>query len=284
MSDSNNKLQIIRGHEDQVLTIGVSQGLLVSGGRDKKIRIWELESGNLKRTLTGHTDSVECLYVGNGKIVSSGKDGTVKIWSLESGNLLESMDVHDSLQVHSLVYFNNLVICGLREGSIEVLDIDAGKSVRILSGHKMPVYSLTLTPKYLISGSAWDGQICVWDRESWDVVHKLMQKDTIYALTCNDHVLASAGKDDTLRIYDLAGFREKQVIEPRRGSIYSVAVSDDLIAGGTDDGTIALWNIGTGEECGSVRMDEGDAALALCFSDRKLVCGLGGGDIAIWRF
>ncbi len=57
---------------------------IVSGSRDKTIKIWEFLSGQLIRTLTGHEHWVLSVAISpNGKYIASGSlDQTIKIWDL----------------------------------------------------------------------------------------------------------------------------------------------------------------------------------------------------------
>src|SRR5206468_10410877 len=71
--------------------VGVRQGrrVIISGGFDQTVRVWDLESGELALgPLTGHDDTVRAVAFGErfGQpvIVSGGYDGTVRVWDLES--------------------------------------------------------------------------------------------------------------------------------------------------------------------------------------------------------
>ena len=54
----------------------------VSGSFDNTIKIWNLQTGELKNTLTGHTDLVYAVAISpDGQtLVSGSKDNTIKMW------------------------------------------------------------------------------------------------------------------------------------------------------------------------------------------------------------
>ncbi|HEY9597854.1 MAG TPA: WD40 repeat domain-containing protein, partial [Cyanophyceae cyanobacterium] len=68
------------------LAINPQGTLLVSGGSDNKIRIWDLSTGKLIRTLYGHSDWVKAVTISpDGQTLVSGggdADETVMIWRL----------------------------------------------------------------------------------------------------------------------------------------------------------------------------------------------------------
>jgi WD40 repeat protein len=66
-----------------------------SGGMDKLIRIWETETGALKRTILGAAwDGIASLtFSADGKLIAAGgagreDGGMIRVWDVESGNLL----------------------------------------------------------------------------------------------------------------------------------------------------------------------------------------------------
>jgi WD40 repeat protein len=67
-----------------------SKRLIVSGGADKKICVWDIATGqSLGQPIVGHNGSVNAVAVqalnGRPLIVSGGDDGTVRVWDLENG-------------------------------------------------------------------------------------------------------------------------------------------------------------------------------------------------------
>ncbi|KAI0796167.1 WD-repeat protein [Abortiporus biennis] len=54
--------------------------MLVSASKDSTLKIWDLKTYKLKTDLPGHTDEVYCVDFVADKVVSGGRDRTVKIW------------------------------------------------------------------------------------------------------------------------------------------------------------------------------------------------------------
>ena len=76
--------------------------MIVSGGYDGTVRVWDLESGvAVSEPLRGHDRWVLALALGEradrAVIVSGGGGGTVQVWDLESGGAVgEPLSGHDS--------------------------------------------------------------------------------------------------------------------------------------------------------------------------------------------
>lgn len=53
--------RVLRGHRGSVLSLCSLGGLLLSGGRDNIIRVWDIDALVCRRTLAGHRDDVMCI-------------------------------------------------------------------------------------------------------------------------------------------------------------------------------------------------------------------------------
>jgi WD40 repeat protein len=61
--------------------------MLASGGGDKTIKLWNVNTGELMKTFCGHRGQVYCVaFSPAGKTLASGSfDDGVKLWSIDAG-------------------------------------------------------------------------------------------------------------------------------------------------------------------------------------------------------
>ena len=66
--------------------------LVVSGGADNLIKLWDVATGRLIRTLAGHGDWINSVSISPDRtqLVSAGRDGTMKLWDIVSGAMIRT--------------------------------------------------------------------------------------------------------------------------------------------------------------------------------------------------
>jgi hypothetical protein len=76
-------VHVMKGHQGTVCGVALTadRRMMVSGSKDKSIRIWDAERGECTRILRGHTDSVREIVCGsNGRIYSASDDKSIRVW------------------------------------------------------------------------------------------------------------------------------------------------------------------------------------------------------------
>ena len=95
-------MHTLEGHP-KASTIAVSHDgkTLVSGGSDKAIKVWDVQTGQLKRTLQSDSGTIAALAIApdNKTIVSGSGDRMVRIWDLTSSRRPQMLQGHSSQSV-----------------------------------------------------------------------------------------------------------------------------------------------------------------------------------------
>ncbi len=89
-------MKVLTGHTAAVAAVAYSSdgSVLASGGGDNSVRLWDPETGDLKRTLKGHPNGVHSLAFSlDGKtLASGGGDNSVRLWDPETGDLKRTLN------------------------------------------------------------------------------------------------------------------------------------------------------------------------------------------------
>ncbi|MEQ9320682.1 MAG: WD40 repeat domain-containing protein, partial [Polyangiaceae bacterium] len=185
---------------------------LVTGARDRTVRLWRLDRGVVTRVLEGHDADVrDVTFSPDGLLVASASsDGTVRLWNARTGAEQDVLRLHDGA-VEGVAFSpdGQLLATGARDKTVRVYDLRA-KTSRLLGEHEGRVYWLSFDPL-----SRW--------------------------VAAPD----SAGK---VHLWGLGEDAEHRVIHGHRNEVNSVDFTPDgrVMVTGSDDGTVRTWDPVTG--------------------------------------
>ncbi|TFK74199.1 WD40 repeat-like protein [Pluteus cervinus] len=269
---------VLKGHTAEVLSVAYSQDgrYLVSGSRDKTMRIWDMTSGQpVIDPLQGHSDSVWSVsYSPNGTyMVSGSKDNTIRIWNAASGESIMELQKHTG-PVWSVVYSpdNQCIASGSDDKTIIIWDATNGKPVMDLEGHNDSVWSVAYSPdgKYIVSGS---DDIRIWDTTSKGslVLRPLRAHNgSVWsvAYSPDGKYIVSGSQDKTIIIWNAkTGQPIMDPLEEHNNSVWSVLYSPNgnHIISGSDDKKIITWDAHSGEIIGNPSQ-ESESILSVAYS------------------
>lgn len=191
--------------------------ILVSGGADGSIKLWDLEScpgpyeihtfrpvSSISRSTggprsRGHSHGITHLAFypfDPDAFLSSSYDKTLKLWATARTALSAQFDLNATVYSHasSPIASHLLISCATQHSNVRLVDLKSGSAVQALVAHGGPVLSTAWSPRHehiLVSGHA-DGKARVWDiRRAGGVLAQLDQEDSLGVVHRFKHATAS---------------------------------------------------------------------------------------------
>ncbi|OCL93957.1 caspase family protein [Aliarcobacter thereius] len=286
----------LNGHNDNINSIAISPDnkYLVSGGLDKTIKIWDINSGKLLNTLYGHTDRIWTITISkNSKYIISGSaDKTIKIWDFNSGKLLNTLKGHTS-SVNSIAISpdSKYLFSGSLDKTIKIWDINSAKLLNTLYGHSSGVLTIKISPdnKYLFSGS-FDKTIKIWDINSaklLNTLHGHSRAILTIAISSDSKYLFSGSADKTIKIWDINSTKLLNTLHGHTDSVLTIATSPDnkYLVSGAWDKTIQIWDINSAKILNTLYGHTNSVWTVVVSADNKyLISGSDDNTIKVWNF
>jgi WD40 repeat protein/DNA-binding Xre family transcriptional regulator len=278
--------QTLQGHNNWVWAVDWSPDgcTLASGSFDSCVRLWDVAAGKCLKVLHGHTAGIRSVsFHPDGCTVASGSyDGSVRLWDVVEGDEKQALQGHTNW-VCSVAWSpdGRTLASGSYDGSIRLWDINTNGEKQVLHGHTTSVCSVAWSPdsRTLASGN-YDGSVQLWDVIDGNCLQVLQGHTSgVWALdwSPDSRILASGSDDQTVRLWNVADGSQKQVLQGHTSWVRSIAWSPDSdsaalashrasavatlgasglwLASSSQDETIKLWDVKTGECLKTLRAD-----------------------------
>ncbi|KAH0612411.1 uncharacterized protein H6S33_010463 [Morchella sextelata] len=232
------------GHGECIYTIQYSPNFLVSGSRDRTVRIWNMRTRRLVgEPLKGHTGSVLCLQFDEEEqvLVTGSSDSSVIIWKFPTGEKLKVIE----------------------------------------KAHQESVLNLKFSKKWLVTCSK-DKLVKVWNREQlettnkdypWPSMGSGLNLQNPYSSSDPNRAFGAStrappkGSPRTLHPYTVI-----QNLSGHAAAVNAIQLHGDQIASASGDRLIKLWNLRTGA-CEKTFVGHTKGIACIQFDGRTIVSG-----------
>ncbi|KAJ9067741.1 hypothetical protein DSO57_1036136 [Entomophthora muscae] len=190
---------------------------IITGGYEKKIRLYDLSSPDSPPTEFGELPSNIKNLIWNSEtnlIYSSCEDKTLRIWDTRTSTVVKSLDLNFNVTSMDMSFDKSFLMC------------TAGKEVKF------------------------------WDSEKFDLIKSFefsFDASSVSILPESHSRFVVGGVSDLwVRSYDFTSGEELEVYKGHHGPVHSVSYSPDgeIYATGSEDGTIRLWQTYPGKPYG----------------------------------
>ncbi len=292
-------MTLIGENERSVAALAISPDsrLLVSGGRDGKIHVWEMGSGHELKTL-----SVEPVrerwralaFSPDGRaLAAAGQDHGAVLWDTATWSIRYKISEEGPVGAEALAFTHDgRQLAVSMNFAARMIDVTTGKELRRFPKQSIGMNAIAVSPDDATVATTGHS-IKLWDiatgQEKTPALKGHGGSVESVAFSPDGTTLATGSWDSTVKLWDVATRRERMTLEGHTASVQSVAFSPDgkrlASIGFTPE--LILWDIASGKRLRTWAGRQ-DLGQRVCFSpDGRWVAAetLGrteGRDLGIW--
>ena len=271
-----------------VLTVVVSADgkRLLTGCNDKKLRMWDADTGKELCVFEGHTDHIHgvALSPDGKRVLSASGDKTARLWDAQTGKELRKYEDHADPVLSVAFGPEGKAISGDDMGRMHLWDLHTGKKASVFVLHNHPaglattrqqiggraVSTVAYSDKAKLAVTAGGGlPISLWNLETGKEVRRLAHSDYAHVCFAPDGKRVAGIFNELLRIWAVDTGKVLLGIDGVRA--FCVAFSPDgkrLVTGGRDK--MQVWDA-TGKELHKYEGHTGSAGCVMFFPDGKRI-------------
>ncbi|RVD82983.1 uncharacterized protein DFL_007388 [Arthrobotrys flagrans] len=210
--------------------------------------------------LKGHSDSVYCVQFDQVKIITGSRDRTVRVWDIATGQCLRIIGAsHDprpssnAIGYHKgsilcLQFDDHILVTGSSDHTCIVYSLPDFEPFLTLPGHRMGVLDVCFDESHIVSCSK-DTSICVWERSTGLLLNRLRgHEGPVNAVQLRGNLVASASGDANIKLWDIESGNCMRTLSGHTRGLACIQLSEDcrtVISGGNDQ-SIRVWDVDSG--------------------------------------
>ncbi len=269
----------------QILTFSpdgtsLAVSLLDHNGRNNKIYLWDMHTGELQRTYVDKRNSFVCLsmyFTSKGELITFSRhwhNRDIHIRNFHTGENLGVYSGHIGMISHATVSVDKSTLAtASSHGTIFLWDIDTGQQLESITGHTNGINSIALCDETeTLATSHYEQPVQLWDLSTYQ------HKDTLHVeeeyffpagvALSPDNTTLVAGVEKFLWLWDMKTHKRKQIKYEKHRFIQSILFSPNgqtLSVTSKWDRSFPLFDGKTGEQ--KLTLDgHAERIIALTFS------------------
>jgi WD40 repeat protein len=288
------ELRRLTGHTEGVLALALAPSgqQVLSAGKDRTVRYWEVETGKELSRFADYRDEVRALaFAPDGQCALSAVGVSVRLWEVSTGKELQRFRGHsDAVRSVAFTPDGRRALSAGEDRTVRVWDLQTGRELLRFSKHGGGVNCLAVSPdgRQVLTGSR-DQSLRLWDVQHGQEQRRITaHKGQVLSVAFSaDGRQALSGHFDTImRLWEVTSGRELRRFQGHKQMVTGVGfVSAGRGAlSASHDQTLRLWDLDSGSELASF---EGHTAavtcLALALDGRWAISGSADKTLCVWQ-
>jgi WD40 repeat protein len=188
-----------KGHENEVTAVALTPDgkTLISGSNDQTIRFWDPSNGKEKRCLEGHEGYVINLNLSSDgtELASQDSHGWVRIWETATGKELVSCRRSGEGGM-ALAPGGKVLALANRHKTVDFWEVPSGREQARLPGHVDTVVSLAFSADGAkLASAAKDDTVRIWDPLTMKLLHQYQEQANVVTFSPDQKLLIGDGKN-----------------------------------------------------------------------------------------
>ncbi|RAL60059.1 hypothetical protein DID88_000685 [Monilinia fructigena] len=241
----------LMGHTDSVYCVQFDESKIITGSRDRTIRVWDLKTYKCSLVI-GPPEVI------NDPSLMTASDGTPQHYSTgpvhnrtaQSTPQTASFPVHHNASILSLQYDDEILVTGSSDSTCIMYDIKKGyKPMMHLRHHTAAVLDLAFDDRYIVTCSK-DVSICVWDRHTGEMLKQLRgHSGPVNSVQMRGNTIVSCSGDFRVKLWNIDTGKNIREFSGHTKGLACSQFSEDskYIASAGNDKIIRIWDANTGE-------------------------------------
>ncbi|MER6004924.1 AAA family ATPase [Nonomuraea angiospora] len=299
--DASTGLRIgepMMGHATSVACVALGRvsgrNVIVSGSGDRTVRIWDAPTDEAVPVIpTGSRSPIEAVAIGraNGRdvVIAGTGDGTVRIVDAVSGGTVGGVQTRGHGKINSVAIGHvagaDVIVAGCSNKTARMWNAVTGAAIAVLDGHDHIVRSVALgrigDRDVIVTGAEYS-TLRIWDAETYELLREMHVEGGAWSValgrTGDRDILVCGSNNGQIHVWDavtsqpifppLTGYSRPRLPGHAR-EVRCVAIGRggdrELIASGTWEGTVRIWDAATGEPVGSPLAGHTDGIWSVAF-------------------
>jgi len=299
----------ITSHKKPVSSVVFNQdgSLIATGSTDGSVKLWETNTGKQIKAIIKHPHPITSIsFNPNGKLLAVGlESGVIALWDINYKERIRTINGHEG-KIYSLRFNKDgsVLASGSEDKTVKLWDMKSGNELKTFRDHTGPVYSLAFSPdgKNLASCSA-GGSVRIWEISSGNSIQTLREASgkAVHSISYSpdSKTIASGSADGSVRLWDVITGTERISLVcssvtrrneiGQKGSIgtddcLSISPDGRLLASGSTDGTLMVWEIASGSIVNQQKPHQGSINSVIFSPDGKSLATTGDdGIVKFWK-